>query len=356
MRGQAARVRGPRRPRWAGSRRPRCAARSAVIAGAVVLAVGAGGGRWAGGDGWAAAAGAPSAGAVRGAVVDESGQAAVAGALIVLLPLHGDGPSLELKTGSDGRFARSDVTPGLYAVTAALGDRRSEVYRVRVRDRRTVEIHFVLETGRRAVPWVVADGDRGELDDLFAAGVKANQQGAYGEAVTYFALAAELYPECMACHYNAGVAYTAREQWADAERAFNDALAVQPDYAAAYYGLSDVYTKWARPGDAAAAREEVTRLTLAALAATRRQAAESVERGVRELNAGDFAQARRHFREATDLDAGLAPAYYWLGVTLTALGRPAPAVTALRRYLTQRPAGEHAADAASRIADLERAR
>lgn len=326
----------------------------ALLGGALVLAA------WGGGAGPAELPGAQPdrgvGGAVRGTVHDEDGQLPVAAAQVVLLPLHGDGPALEFATGSDGRFARFDVVPGLYAATAALGDRRSEVYRVRVRDQRTVAIHFILEEGRRAIPWVVADSETEELEDLFAAGVRADRDGAHAEAITYFALAAELYPECMECHYNAGVAYSARGHWADAERAFRDALAVQPGYAAAYYGLAEVYAKSARPAAATAAREEATRLTLALLEANRRKASAVIDRGIRLLEDGDFAQAHRHFEEATALDASHARAYYWLGVALAALDRPVPAVTALQRYLTHQPAGEHAADAAARVADLERAR
>ena len=69
----------------------------------------------------AATGNAQPAGRVHGAVVDEQNEAPVDRALIVLLPLDGNGSSLELETGSDGRFALSDVTPGLYAVTAARG-------------------------------------------------------------------------------------------------------------------------------------------------------------------------------------------------------------------------------------------
>ena len=312
---------------------------------------------WLGALGIAVAAGTASgqpAGAVRGAVVDEQGQAAVAGALIVLLPLDGGGPSLEFETGSDGRFARSDVAPGLYAATAALGARRSEVYRVRVRDRRAVEIRFVMGSGRGVTPWIITDGARDRLDELFAAGVAANRGGAYNDAVTYFTLAAGLDPNCLECHYNAGVAYSALERWSAAERAFQDALAVRSDYTAAYYGLANVFNRWGRPEDAAAARGEATRLTLAALEAGRRQAAEAVERGVAFLDAGNVEDARRLFGEAADQSPGYAPAYYWLGVALAEIGRPGPALTALRRSVSLDGSGEHAADARSRIAALER--
>lgn len=307
--------------------------------------------------GTAAAAGAVNAqpaGVVRGAVVDEEGQAAVPGALIVLLPLAGDGPSLEFETGSDGRFTRLDVAPGLYAVTAARDARLSEVYRVRVREGRTVEIRFALGPGRGAIPWIVADGARERLDELFAEGVEANREGAHDDAVTYFTLAAGLDPNCVECHYNAGVAYSSLARWADAEGAFRDAIDIRSDYTAAYYGLANVLNRSGRPVEAAAARDEATRLTLAGLEADRRQAAASVDRGIAFLDAGNLEDARQRFEEAADRSPGYAPAYYWLGVVLTEIGRPGPALTALRRALSLDGNGEHAADARSRIAELER--
>jgi len=307
--------------------------------------------------GTAAAAGtvhAQSAGVVRGAVEDEEGQAAVPGALIVLLPLDDDGVSIEFETESDGRFARSDVAPGLYAVTAAHGARRSEVYRVRVRSGRSVEIRFVLGPGRGVTPWILAGGPRDRLDELFAAGVGANRDGAYDDAVTWFTLAAGLDPNCIECHYNAGVAYMALGRWTAAERAFENALAVRADYTAAYYGLANVLNRSGRPEEAAAAREEATRLTLAALEEGRRQAADAVARGVVLLDNGDLLAARQQFEDAADQSPGHAPAYYWLGVALTEIGQPGPALTALRHAVSLDVGGELAADARSRIAELER--
>ncbi len=304
--------------------------------------------------GAAGMASAQPAGAVRGAVVEERSQAAVAGALIVLLPLDGDGLSLEFETGSDGRFMRSDVAPGLYAATAALGALQSEVYRVRVRDRRAVEIRFLLGPDRGATPWIIADGARDRLDELFAAGVGANREGAHNDAVTWFTLAAGLDPNCVECHYNVGVAYSALERWSAAERAFQDALAIRRDYIAAYYGLANVFTRSGRPVDAAEARGEATRLTLAALEAGRRQAAEYVARGIAFREAGNLEDARQRFEDAADRSPGYAPAYYWLGVALAEIGRAGPALTALRRAVSLDGGGEHAADARSRIAALER--
>ena len=328
-------------------------ARSAPTAAAVVVAAVIGGA--------AGPARAQAAGSVRGAVVDEQGQPAP-GALIILLPLQGGAPAasggaaVEIDSGADGRFAQPDVPAGLYAATATRGDRRSDVYRVRVRDRRTVDIRFALESGRRAAPWVVAASDGGDLDELFQAGVAASRNGAHAEAVAYFSLAADLYPSCLACPYNTAVAYRALGQWVEAERAFRSTLAVRADYAAAYYGLTDIYARLGRPEDAAAARAEATRLTLAAAAAGRRDAGAAVARGVPHFHGGRLEEARKHFEEAVGHSASHAPGYYWLGLTLAELGQPEPAAEALRRAVSLDATGEHAAYARSRLVALEHER
>ncbi|MXZ73167.1 MAG: tetratricopeptide repeat protein [Acidobacteria bacterium] len=301
---------------------------------------------------WAGAALAQATGAVQGAVADADG-ASIEGALVILLPMREGREAIELETGADGRFAHPDVPSGFYTVTAALGDQRSEVYRIQVRDGRVADIRFILEAGRSATPWLGARGEESELDSLFDAGVAANRNGAYAEAITYFNLGAQLFPGCVECYYNAGVAHGALEQWDEAERAFHGALSVQPDYSAAYYGLSDIYGKSGRPEDAIAAREEATRLTLAAIATNREQASDAVELGIVLREAGNLEGARARFEEATTHDPQYAPAYYWLGVTLSDLSDPAASTAALYRYLALDETGEYADDARSRLAVLD---
>lgn len=295
---------------------------------------------------------AQTTGVVQGAVADADG-ASVGGALVILLPMREGSEAIELETEADGRFARADIPSGFYTVTAALGDQRSEVYRIQVRDGRTADIRFILEEGQRVTPWLAAGGDESELDSLFEAGVAANRNGAYAEAVTYFNLGVQLFPSCVECHYNAGVAHGALEQWDEAERAFQGALSVQPGYTAAYYGLSDIYGRSGRPEQAIAAREEATRLTLAAMATNQAQAADAVELGIVLREAGNLEGARARFEEAITHDPSHAPAYYWLGVTLTDLDDPAAATAALYRYLALDETGDHSDDARLRLAVLD---
>lgn len=304
---------------------------------------------------WAGTGAGQSGGAVGGSVADVEG-AAVPGALVILLPLDGNGVSVELETGTDGRFDHSDVAPGFYTATAAQGDRRSDVYRIQVREGRSVEVSFVVATGAQAGARLASDGEQRDLDTLFAAGVAADQDGRHAEAITYYTLAAQLYPNCIECHYNTGIAYRALAQLQDAERAFNSALTVRREYPAAWYGLASVYTMQGRSEEAAAARTEAASLTLSAMAANRERAVATVERGVLLRDAGNLADARDRFEEATTHDAAYGPAYYWLGVTLGELGLPRDARRALQRYLSIDPDGAHVEAARDQLAGLERGR
>ena len=281
-----------------------------------------------------------SNGTIRGDVVDGNGMP-VAGAKIVITALSANGEVARIDTTSDGRFVYAILREGLYTITATQDEVGNDFHRVRVRNDRTVEVRFTLQPGARHRPWI--DGaTRDAFTDIFAAGVNANRNGAYDEAVANFSQAAELDPTCLECHYNNGVVYTAIGQWTKAEMAFRRALAINTDYAPAYYGLSALYVQWERPEDASTARAQANRIALASLDAGRQQATDDVNRGITFYEAGNHADARRQFQSVIDEYPTHAPAYYWLGVTLVENADMAAATRALRRYLSLDPDGQHA--------------
>lgn len=295
---------------------------------------------------------AQSGGTVLGNVLDENGQA-VPGALVIMTPLKIDGVAVEIDVGLDGQFSRSDIDAGFYAMSAVHGKLGSEEYRIRVRPGRTVEARFVLQPGVRSAV-LARNNDGDEFNATFTAGVAANRDGSYRNAARYFEHAAELNPRCLECRYNAGVAYTTLQAWVDAERAFQAALSLNNDFAAAYYGLSMVYAQSGRSDEAAAARSEAHRLALTSLAARRQRAADDVARGIAFYDARTFADARRLFERALAEDSSYAAAHYWLGMTHANAGDSASAASALRRYLVFEVGGEHAASARATLAELER--
>ena len=300
-----------------------------------------------------AAGAAQEAGTVRGRVLDQHGRP-VAGAQVIVRPLGGGGDSRTLETTADGTYAQDGVAAGHHAVTAGKDDLNSDMFRIRVRTGRTVEVNLELAAGRRDADWIARLGDREAASRAFAAGLAANRAADHATAVAHFARALERQPDCAECSYNLAVAYADLERFADAEAAFRQVLRITPDYTAAHYGLASVYTRQGRAADAAAARDEATRLALAALAERRRQLQAELERGIARLDAGEVAGARAAFESLVRQDSSFPPAHYWLAISLLRSNDPGRAATTLRRYLRLDGSGELAARAREELARLER--
>ena len=290
-------------------------------------------------------------GAVRGLVVDELGRPISEATVVV--NSFGAARTEETRTTSDGQYTYSGITPGLYTITATKDELGGEVFRIRVRDGHTVSVNFELAPGQRIAAYLVEAGEREALSQAFAAGIEASRSGDYDVALEAFRSALDLSPTCLECHYNLAIAYTELGRFADAEVEFQSVLLLREDYAAAYYGLSSIYTRQGRAVEAAEARSEANRLALERVALGRAQAQDAVGRGVTFFNAGNVADAIGRFEAAVELDATLAVAHYWLGLSLQQTGRDVPARSALQRYLQLAPSGEFAAEVRQRLEDLD---
>ena len=291
---------------------------------------------------------AQDTGVLRGRVIDEQRQP-VAGALVAIRPLAGDGEPATVATAADGTYSGGSIASGLYTVTAAKDDLRGDMFRVRIRAGRTVQVNVQLAAGRRDATWIAELGDREAASRAFATGLHATRAGDHAAAIGAFARALARTPDCAACHYNLAVAYTELDQLVRAETAFRRVVELTPDYAAAYYGLASVYTRQGRPADAQAARDEATRLARERLAERRRLLEEALQQSVARLDAGALADLETLLRR----DSGFAPTYYWLGVARLRAGASDQAADHFRRYLQIDSAGEHAAQARATLADLD---
>lgn len=297
------------------------------------------------------AAGAQPTGSVRGRVTTGDGQP-VAGATVTLAPLDSREPGLETVTDAAGRFRGVDLAPGQYSVSARRADLGDQIFRVLVHPAGAVDVRFVLEAGRTAAPWLRAQQDDQAAAAAFAAGVRANREGNYDDAIAQFERVLQVTPTCVDCHFNIGVSHSRRNRYADAEAAYRRALAIRSDYAPAHYGLADIFTRQDRPEDAAAARGEANRIAVRQRAAGRATARETLDRGIAVWDSGNVGAARRLFREATEADPTLAAPHYWLGLAYEASGDPAGARRSFARYLGAAPDGEHAGVARERLAAL----
>ena len=297
------------------------------------------------------AAGGPPTGAVQGRVATGDGRP-VAGAAVTLTPLESQEPGIETVTDAAGRFRAGGLAPGQYSVSAGRAELGDQIFRVLVHPGGSVDVRFVLEAGRTAAPWLRALQDDQTAAAAFAAGVRANREGDYDDAIAQFETVLQVTPNCVDCYFNIGVSHSRRNRWAAAEAAYRQALAVRPDYAPAHYGLADIFTRQDRPEAAAAARGEANRIAVRRLAAGRAMARETLDRGIAVWDTGNVGEALRLFREATETDPTLAAPHYWLGLAREASGDPDGARRAFARYLGAAPDGEHAGAARERLAAL----
>jgi serine/threonine-protein kinase len=127
--------------------------------------------------------------------------------------------------------------------------------------------------------------------------------------------------------YRTGRAYWARRDQADLLKAigyFEDALRVDPDYAAAYVGLVDAYLllPWMGTTPRAVAYQKAEAALDRALALAPDSADVQAARGNYELEADwRFDRAEQAYRRAIELDPDNADAHQWLGETLAFAGR-----------------------------------
>jgi tetratricopeptide (TPR) repeat protein len=287
---------------------------------------------------------AQTTGVVRGLIVDAQGQA-VAGARVVATDQRDASNRIRAETSADGRFTYADIQSGFYVLTADKAELGGEAYRILVRSGRTVEVNFTLSPGRRGTVWPSDRREREALSDAFDAGVEASRDGDFERAVERFTQALALRPTCLECHFNLGVAYGELARLDESEAAFRASLVVDPNYAAAYYGLSALYSQQNRTEDAAEARSEATRIAITLLSAGRTEATNALSQGLAFLDADNLTDAEQRFRSAIDLDSTYGPAYYWLGMALIRQGRPDTAAEQFDYYLRFDPSGEHADEA-----------
>ena len=297
------------------------------------------------------ATGPQATGSVRGRVTTEDGEP-VAGATVILVPLESQEPGIETVTDAAGRFQGVDLAPGQYSVSAGRAELGDQIFRVLVHPAGAVDVRFVLETGRTAAPWLRALRDDQTAAAAFAAGVRANREGNYDEAIAQFESVLQVTPTCVDCYFNIGVSHSRLNRYADAEAAYRQALDIRPDYAPAHYGLADIFTRQDRPEEAAAARGEANRIAVRQLAVGRAVARDTLTRGIAVWDSGNVGGALRLFREASETDPALADPHYWLGLAYEASGDPARARRSFARYLGAAPNGEHAGVARERLAAL----
>jgi tetratricopeptide (TPR) repeat protein len=300
-----------------------------------------------------APASAQSTGAVKGKVVDAQGQA-VEGAKVLIDYTDGMNRKYEVKTNKKGEYIQIGLQVGNYRLTADKKDLGSQSFDVRVRLGATAEINFQLNPAN--VP-AMSREDTQKLQAFkaaFDAGVTENQAGNNDAAIARFTEALTMRPDCYACQYNIGSAYTQKQDYAKAEEAFKKAIELKPDSAEPYNALANVYNSEKRFEEAAKMTEEATKRA-SLLGATGGGNADSLfNQGVIFWNAGKIPEAKKQFEEAVKVNPAHAESHYWLGMAGLNEGKMPEAVAQFEEYLKLAPTGQYADQAKGIVSQLKK--
>jgi len=277
---------------------------------------------------------------VRGKVTDAQGKP-VQDATVVFEATDANRKT-QTKTDKNGEFLQVGLQSGPYKVTASKDKVGSQTLNASVRQGPNAPLSFAISAASSQ-----STADKAEAAALQAnagAALEAMKAGRHDEAIAKFNEVIAKIPTCGDCYYNLGVAYSSKQQYAEAEAAFKKVLELKPDSADAYTGLTNIYNAQKKFDLAAEASAKAAQFANAGGAGGAAGAEASYNQGVILWNAGKYAEAKAQFEAATKADPTMGLAYYQLGMANLNLGQLPTARESFSQYLKVDPNGPKAAE------------
>ncbi len=279
---------------------------------------------------------ASAQGMIRGKVVDEAGKP-VEGATVDIVGTENNRKA-QVKTNRNGEFMQIGLPSGNYTVTARK-DKLAEALKASITQGKPAELSFKL-TATSAMSPEQAKA-QAEVQALAQGALDAMRAGRDDEAITKFTEIVGKIPTCGDCYYNLGVLLGKKQQYPEAEAAFQKALEINPNSGDAYTGLANVYNAQKKFDLAQQASAKAAELT----SSSGGGGAEALyNQGVIFWNAGKFAEAKEQFEKTIQADPSMAMAHYQLGMANLNLGQIPAARAAFEGYLKAEPNGAKAAE------------
>ncbi len=274
---------------------------------------------------------------VRGKVVDGAGKP-VEGATVTIEATEANRKA-QTKTNRNGEFLQVGLASGRYNVTV-VKDNLKQIQPATVSQGNPVELSFQLTPTSGLTPEQVKANQ--DMQVLAQSAIEAMRAGRDDEAIQKFNEILVKVPACSDCHYNLGVAYSKKQQYAEAEASFQKAIGLAPNSGDAYTGLANLYNAQKKFDLAQQASVKAAELTAAAGGGGSAEA--MYNQGVILWNAGKFAEAKDQFELAVKADPNLAMAQYQLGMANLNLGQIPAARQAFEAYLKVDANGPKAAE------------
>jgi tetratricopeptide (TPR) repeat protein len=283
-------------------------------------------------------------GIVKGKVVDEKGQP-IADAKVTI---QGPARNAETKTNNKGEYVQVGLQSGRYTVTVTK-DKLVAAQQVNVTQGTPAEANMTL------VPQATAGmtAEQRAVQEAAASAIDALRAGRDDEAITKLNDVVTKLPTCSDCYYNLGLAYTHKQQWAEAEASLKKAVELKPTNPDPYNGLANVYNAQKRFDEALAMNQKATELAGSTPGAGGGNAEAVYNQGVVLFNAGKYADAKVQFENASKADPNNANAFYQLGMTNLNLGQIPEAVSALETFMKLAPNDPKAAQVQASLPALQ---
>jgi tetratricopeptide (TPR) repeat protein len=284
---------------------------------------------------------AQSTGLVKGKVVD-SGNQPVDGAKVVIEFADGMNRKYEVKTNKKGEFIQIGLSPGNYKVTASKEGVGVQAFDARVRLGTPVELNFVLApAGPGGAPMSKEDV---AFRKLFQEGVDALNGNKWDDALVKFQETVTQRPDCFQCHLAVGEAYLGKEDFTNAEAAFNKAKELKPDAPEPYRGLRNLYNSQKNFDKAAEMAAEANKRGGGATGGAA-SAADLYNQAATFWNAGKYTEAQTALDQALQADPNHAEAHYLSAMVDVNQAKLADAQGHFEKYLELSPSGPNAAQA-----------
>ncbi|MBI2828947.1 MAG: tetratricopeptide repeat protein [Acidobacteria bacterium] len=274
---------------------------------------------------------------VRGRVVDAAGKP-IEGAAVTIEGIDSSA-RIETKTDRNGEFLQVGLTSGRYSVTAVKGAFR-QILPANVSRGKPTQLSFQLSPTSGLTPEQIKANQ--EMQALAEAALEAMRAGREDEGIQKFNEIIAKMPTCSDCYSNLGVAYTKKQQFAEAEAAFQKAIELAPNSGEPYAGLANLYNTQKKFDLAQQASEKAASLTAASGGGGSAEAL--YNQGVILWNAGKYAEAKAQYESAVKVDPSMAMAYYQLGMANLNLGEIPSARQAFEAYLKLDPNGPKSAE------------
>jgi Flp pilus assembly protein TadD len=265
---------------------------------------------------------------VRGRVLDEKGRPL--SGVKVELSFIGEEPETFVRTTNEkGSWIQVGLPSGPYTIQFSKEGFAPAVHKTNLSAGVVSELPTVkLKAAREVVAGTEGSPAVGEeIQKTFAAAMEATRAGRLDEGEALYKEILGKAPNQPEVHFNLGILYQKKKDWAAAEAELKKVIELQPDKSDTYSALAAVY-------DATGRSEQALAVLAEASSRFQDDALFQYNFGVTCLNAGQSEQAAAAFRKARELDPSKVEALYYLGTLAIGSGDVQQATAHLESYVS----------------------